>query len=89
MSEHQHEHDHGHDNGGEHDHEHDHDHDHDHEIDAATLHNILESLAHELQEHFGDREPTEEEVLEFLEQRLRSEGRSEEDVQRFMEELRD
>lgn len=57
------------------------------EVDADELHGLLLTLAQELQERFPDREPTEEEVREFLQQRLRSEGRSEEEVQRFMAQL--
>lgn len=59
------------------------------EVDVDELHNTLWQLAHELEERFPDREPSEDEVQQFLRERLRAEGRSEEEIQRFMEQLPD
>lgn len=54
------------------------------EIGFDQLHGLMSTLMTELQEHFGDREPSEEEVREFLTERLRKEGRPEDEVQRIM-----
>lgn len=59
----------------------------DSEIDFAQLHGIIETLTTEMQQRFGDREPSEEELQEFLAERLRAEGRSEEEVQQIMQEI--
>ncbi len=57
------------------------------EIDFEQLHGILETLTTEMQQRFGDREPTEKELREFLAERLRAEGRSEEEIQQIMREI--
>lgn len=57
------------------------------EIDFDELHDLVLTLAAELQERFGDRELTEEELREFLIERLRAEGRSEEEIQAIMREV--
>lgn len=59
----------------------------DSEIDFNQLHEIIETLTTEMQQRFGDREPTEEELQQFLAERLRTEGRSEEEVQQIMREI--
>jgi hypothetical protein len=41
-------------------------------------------LLSEVQEHFGDEEPTEEEVRAFFEQKLASEGLSPEEIQTLL-----
>jgi CBS domain-containing protein len=66
--------------------EHDHDHDHDHDgIDAFE--EELTAVMAAVEERFGDREPTEEELRSFLRDRLVAEGRSPEDADRFLDEL--
>lgn len=40
-----------------------------------------------VQEHFGDREASEEEMLAFLRQRLLDEGKSPEEADRFLEDM--
>lgn len=57
------------------------------EINFDQLHDLVLTLTSELQERFGDREPTEEELQQFLTERLRREGRSEEEVQAIMREI--
>lgn len=59
----------------------------DSEIDFGQLHELIETLTTEMQQRFGDREPTEEELQEFLAERLRAEGRSEDEVQQIMREI--
>jgi len=82
----------------QHDHD-DHDHDHDHDDDPdddhdAALSGRLRLVERELDEvmeavaaHFGDREPPEEELRNFLRDRLVAEGRSVEEADQFMAEL--
>ncbi|MGH2687610.1 MAG: rhodanese-like domain-containing protein [Actinomycetota bacterium] len=82
----------------DHDHEHEHDHhehhhghvhdehcDHDHEgaLGEAAVGRVMELLS-AVQEHFGDREPTEAEVRAFFEQRLASEGLSPEEIRTLL-----
>lgn len=59
----------------------------DSEVNFDRLHRIIETLTTEMQQRFGDREPTEEELQEFLAEQLRAEGRSEEEVQQIMQEI--
>lgn len=59
----------------------------DSEIDFGQLHELIETLTTEMQQRFGDREPTEEELQGFLAERLRTEGRSEDEVQQIMREI--
>ena len=61
-----------------------HDHDHDHERFEKDLTELMGAI----EERFGDREPSEDELRGFLRERLVSEGRSEEDADRFLDELR-
>lgn len=57
------------------------------EIEFDQLHELIETLATEMQQHFGDREPTDDELQQFLADRLRAEGRSEEEIQQIMREI--
>ena len=59
------------------------DHDHDHE----QFEKDLTALMGAIEERFGDREPSEDELRGFLRERLVSEGRSEEEADRFLDEL--
>jgi hypothetical protein len=49
-------------------------------IEAAVV-----ETAQTVQEHFGDRQPSEEEVGDFLQERLVSEGRSPEEARRILD----
>jgi len=79
--------------GHDHDHEsHDDDHDHDHDdgdpsIDLERYEEELAEVMQALQERFGDSEPSAEEVHGVLRDRLVAEGRSEEEADRFLQEL--
>ncbi|MGI9021730.1 MAG: hypothetical protein ACR2HV_00585 [Acidimicrobiales bacterium] len=85
---------HDHDHEG-HDHEgHDHEgHDHgDHDQDGSDLDRMTQEMEETMgavAAHFGDREPPEEELRQFLRDRLVAEGRSVEEADRFMAELDD
>ena len=46
-------------------------------------------LIFEVQEHFGDRQPSEEDVRAFLRQRLITEGKTPEEADEFLESLSD
>ena len=65
-------------------HEHDYDHDH---VDEDAFDRELASVMAAVEERFGDREPSEEELRTFLRDRLVGEGRSAEDADRFLDEL--
>ncbi len=66
----------------------DHDHEHDHgDIDEGRFEKDLTEVMEAIGEEFGDREPSEEELRAFLRDRLVAEGRSEEDADRFLDEL--
>ncbi|MGH9121072.1 MAG: hypothetical protein ACRDYC_03875 [Acidimicrobiales bacterium] len=81
MDDHDH-HDHDHD----HDHEHDHDHhEHDHDDMDAEMAAVLAAVT----EHFGDREPSEEELHAFLRDRLIAEGRTPVEADRVLAEMGD
>ena len=68
--------------------EHDHDHDHDHgDIDEEAFDTELAAVMEAVEERFGDREPSEDELRTFLRERLVAEGRSAEDADRFLDEL--
>ena len=69
-----------------HDHQHDHDHDHEH-VDEEAFDTELASVMAAVEERFGDREPSEEELRTFLRERLVAEGRSPEDADAFLDEL--
>ena len=77
----------GHDHDG-HDHDHDgHDHDRDLGIDPERYEEELASVLQALEERFAGQEPSEDDVRAFLRERLVSEGRSEEEADRFLAEL--
>ena len=61
--------------------------DHDHHHDHEQFENDLTALMGAIEERFGDRKPSEDELRGFLRERLVSEGRSEEEADRFLEEL--
>jgi hypothetical protein len=63
-----------------------HGHTHDH-IDEEAFDAELASVMEAVEERFGDREPSEEELRSFLRERLVAEGRSAEDADRFLDEL--
>jgi hypothetical protein len=65
---------------------HDHDHEHD-DVDEEAFDRELASVMAAVEERFGDREPSEEELRAFLRERLVAEGRSPEDADRFLDEL--
>lgn len=52
-----------------------------------ALHDELLAVTSALGERFGDREPTEEELHEFLRQRLIDEGRTPEEADTFLAEM--
>jgi hypothetical protein len=89
-------HDHDHE-GHDHDHEgHDHEgHDHDghgHEeagegVDAERFETELVEVTRAIEEHFGDRDPSPEELRAFLHARLLAEGWTVEDADRFLDQL--
>ncbi len=62
-------------------------HDHDHG-DHEQFEKDLTELMGAIEERFGDRQPSEDELRGFLRDRLVSEGRSEEEADRFMDELK-
>lgn len=53
----------------------------------ANLHDELLSVMAGIQERFGEREPTEEELHEFLRDRLVAEGRTPEEAEAFLAEM--
>ena len=65
------------------------DHHHDHPPELEQVERELTEVMDAARERFGDREPTEEELHELLRDRLVEEGRSPEEADRFMAELRD
>ena len=71
--------------GADHDHDHDHDHDDDH--DHEDVQKQVEEVLAAVDERFGDRQPSEDELRAFLRDRLVEEGRSQEDADRFLREL--
>jgi hypothetical protein len=68
-------------------HEHGHDHDHD-DVDMDQFEQELTGVMEAVRERFGDREPTEEELRTLLHERLMAEGRSAEDADRFLDQLK-
>lgn len=76
------------DHAAHHHHEHETPHDHD---DTQTAAENPEELLHELvqglEEWAGDREPTEEETREFLRQRLRDQGKTDEQISAILDDL--
>jgi hypothetical protein len=78
----------------EHDHHHDHkDHEgHDHgevAFDEERYEQELTSVLKAVEERFGDREPSAEELRAFLHERLVAEGRSAEEADEMLEQLTD
>lgn len=55
--------------------------------DAVELEHALVELLSAVQEHFGDHEPTEEELKAFLRQRLEDEGRDAEEIDEIIASL--
>ncbi len=53
-------------------------------VEHQRLQAEMMNLLFDLQEHFGDREPTDEEVRGFLRQRLIDEGRTPEEADEFL-----
>jgi hypothetical protein len=64
-------------------------HDHGSAPDVARLEKEFMETIEAAQEHFGDREPSEEELRRFLRDRLVSEGRTPEEADRFLAEMDD
>jgi CBS domain-containing protein len=62
-------------------------HDHGSAPDVARLEKEFMDTIEAAQEHFGDREPSEEELRRFLRDRLVSEGRTPEEADRFLAEM--
>ena len=62
-------------------------HDHGSAPDVARLEKEFMETIEAAQEHFGDREPSEDELRGFLRDRLVSEGRTPEDADRFLAEM--
>lgn len=56
-------------------------------LDFQAVHDALLDLAGAVQEHFGDREPSEDELRVFLAQRLIAEGKSESEVEAILRDL--
>jgi len=52
-----------------------------------ALHDELLAVTEALQERFGEREPTEEELHDFLRERLIAEGRTAEEAEAFLAEM--
>jgi hypothetical protein len=65
-------------------------HDHHHgDVDVERYERELTEVMEAVHERFGDREPAESELRDFLRERLVAEGRSPEDADRFLAELGD
>lgn len=56
-------------------------------LDPDVLHDELLELAQAVAERFGDREPTQDELHGFLEQRLRDDGKSHEEAAEILRGL--
>ncbi|MEX2621724.1 MAG: hypothetical protein WD250_16025 [Egibacteraceae bacterium] len=56
-------------------------------LDPQALHDALLDVAGAVHEHFGDREPSEEELRVFLRQRLIDEGKSESEADAMLRDL--
>ena len=77
----------------DHDDDDDHDHDHDDEhgdgrsnLDPGRFEEELAAVTEAVEERFGDREPSPEELRAFLRERLVAEGRTPEEADRLLEE---
>jgi len=70
----------------EHADDHEQDHDHDHGDEERFEQELTEVMA-AVEERFGDRRPTEEELRALLRERLLAEGRSEEEADRVLDQL--
>lgn len=53
----------------------------------GTLHNVLLEVVTEAEARFGDREPTDDELHDFLRERLRRDGRSEDEIEQVIHDL--
>lgn len=53
----------------------------------GTLHNELLEVVTEAEARFGDREPTDDELHDFLRERLRRHGRSEDGIEQIIHDL--
>jgi rhodanese-related sulfurtransferase/uncharacterized protein YdcH (DUF465 family) len=62
---------------------------HAHDADFDSVLGLMGQLEHEIEQQFGDREPSEAELHQFLRQRLRAEGRPDEEIEEIMNELSD
>lgn len=54
---------------------------------AENPEDLLHELVQGLEEWAGDREPTEEETREFLRQRLRDQGKTDEQISAILDDL--
>lgn len=59
----------------------------DENLDPQAFHDALLDVAGAVQEHFEDREPSEDELRVFLRQRLIEEGKSEPEVEAILRDL--
>lgn len=59
----------------------------DEKLDPQAVHDALLDVARAVQEHFGDREPSEDELRVFLRRRLIDEGKSESEVEALLRDL--
>lgn len=76
------------DHAAHHHHEHETPRDHDDTRTAAeSPEDLLHELVQGLEEWAGDREPTEEETREFLRQRLRDQGKTDEQISAILDDL--
>lgn len=59
----------------------------DKDLNPQGVHDALLDVARAVQEHFGDREPTEDELRVFLRHRLIEEGKSKSEVEAILRGL--
>ncbi len=57
------------------------------ETEMGRLQGTFLDIAHAVEERFGDRDPSEEEVRAFLAERLQAEGRTEEEAAAFLDDM--
>lgn len=55
--------------------------------DWQSVHDAMLQAAADLQQRFGDREPTEDEVRAYLRERLLAQGRTPQEVDDFLADL--
>lgn len=58
-----------------------------HGVDAGELHDALLGITRAAANHFGDREPTDEELRAFLRARLIAAGKTPAEADAFLDEL--